>query len=353
MSYIKPLNASIGPKQTKCELTDETLHMDFNEYVCTMTTTRNPDVPSGTVFSVKTRTCIMWGGGMHAKVLVTTTVEWTGRSFIRGTSVAPLGLNHTCKYSHSQPFLYSAIIDRSAMEGQRVYHADLERAMRAYINEHRTEFVPDGEEEGAVQSIEAVAETPSSPMSLHHPRSPEDEKLERLKDTERRGLQWALDPLTGAGNVARQSFWGAIDLLGDLAESAPAGNIWLWLVLLLVVSNVWTLVSLRQANKREDMTRRRGPVGRGYGSVGGRGTEEMEREIAAEAVRAFLDGITKQREWAVPEVDLGGESMGSVKQEVMKLQQAVDAIDVQIGRIKERLDFLNTDEGAGPEVPVD
>lgn len=84
MSYIKPLNGSLGPKQTKCEIRDELVHCDFDDYVVTMTTTRTPDVPSGGVFAVKTRTCIMWASAVSTRIIVTTEVEWTGRSFIKG-----------------------------------------------------------------------------------------------------------------------------------------------------------------------------------------------------------------------------------------------------------------------------
>lgn len=84
MSYIKPLTGSLGPKQTKCEIHDETEYCDFDDYVVTLTTTRTPDVPSGSVFSVKTKTCIMWASAVSTRVLVTTQVEWTGRSFIKG-----------------------------------------------------------------------------------------------------------------------------------------------------------------------------------------------------------------------------------------------------------------------------
>jgi hypothetical protein len=86
LSYIKPLNGSIGPKQTKCEIKDETVYSNFDDHVTMITTTRTPDVPSGGVFSVKTRTCIMWATGVSSKVVVTTQVEWTGRSFIKGGS---------------------------------------------------------------------------------------------------------------------------------------------------------------------------------------------------------------------------------------------------------------------------
>lgn len=95
MSYIKPLTASIGPKQTKCEIHDEMVHCDFEDYVVMMATTRTPDVPSGGVFSVKTRTCLTWASSISTKVVVSTQVEWTGRSFIKGQYNSSL---HTYQY---------------------------------------------------------------------------------------------------------------------------------------------------------------------------------------------------------------------------------------------------------------
>lgn len=91
-SYIKPLNGALGPKSTKCELKDEMVYADFNNYASTVTTTRTPDVPSGGVFSVKTRTCITWASAISSRIVVTTQVEWTGRSFIKGTSRSTLPL---------------------------------------------------------------------------------------------------------------------------------------------------------------------------------------------------------------------------------------------------------------------
>lgn len=91
MSYIKPLSGSFGPKQTKCELRDETVHLDYEDFVSTVTTTRTPDVPSGGVFAVKTRTCIMWASSNATRVIVTSAIEWSGRSFIKGeTFLSPI-----------------------------------------------------------------------------------------------------------------------------------------------------------------------------------------------------------------------------------------------------------------------
>ena len=85
MSYIKPLAGGFGPKQTKCEIKDETLHLDFDDHISMLTVTRNPDVPSGNAFAVRTRTCIMWAGRGSTRVIVTCDVEWTARSFIKCT----------------------------------------------------------------------------------------------------------------------------------------------------------------------------------------------------------------------------------------------------------------------------
>jgi hypothetical protein len=90
MSYTKPLTAPVGPKQTRCELRDETVFCDFDNYVTTVTTTRTPEVPSGNAFSVETRTCIMWASAVSSRIIVTTQVNWTGRSFIKGQYIISL-----------------------------------------------------------------------------------------------------------------------------------------------------------------------------------------------------------------------------------------------------------------------
>lgn len=82
-NYIKPLSAPVGPKSAKCILVDENLHVDFDNFVVTLTTTRTPEVPSGGSFAVKTKTCFMWAKNNSTRVLVTSAVEWTGRSFLK------------------------------------------------------------------------------------------------------------------------------------------------------------------------------------------------------------------------------------------------------------------------------
>jgi hypothetical protein len=84
-NYIKPLNASIGPRSTKC-ITSETLdNLDLEKAVNVTMTTQTPDVPSGNVFSVKTKYCLSWAENNATRVQVNCTVEWTGKSWLKGT----------------------------------------------------------------------------------------------------------------------------------------------------------------------------------------------------------------------------------------------------------------------------
>ncbi|KAJ7122965.1 hypothetical protein C8R44DRAFT_876157 [Mycena epipterygia] len=220
MSYIKPLTASLGPKQTKCEIKDETAHVDFDDYVSTLTTTRNPDVPSGGVFSVKTRTCIMWATPLSTKVKVTTQVEWTGRSFIKG------------------------IIESSAINGQKAYHSDLEKAMRLYIQEHQSEFMPEG-----VDPAEIVVPEPAIDAAPVSPGIAGELSAEKKREQERnqRGLQWAWDTFDGAYQVAKQSTKGALELIRDGWENSSGTTILYFVIVGLVFSNVWTYMRMGSA----------------------------------------------------------------------------------------------------------
>ncbi|KAI0354769.1 hypothetical protein OH77DRAFT_1404627 [Trametes cingulata] len=232
MTYIKPLNASIGPKQTKCEIRDETVFCDFDKYVCMLTTTRTPEVPSGGVFSVKTRTCITWASSVTTKVLVTTQVEWTGRSFIKG------------------------IIEKSCLEGQKQYHNDLEKAMRSYIHEHASEFIPEGVDVAVVEEAEtaqaAAVEPPRSP--LPHTPSEDEARKARERERNRRSLQWAYDTFDGAYTVARRSTEGALELLRDAWDQSSSTTILYFVIVFLVISNVWTLTLM---GSREEVGRRK------------------------------------------------------------------------------------------------
>ncbi|RYP50969.1 hypothetical protein DL768_003635 [Monosporascus sp. mg162] len=74
-TYIKPLNAAIGPKQTKCIVTETLELLDLEKSVNVSITTQNPDVPSGNVFSVKTKYCMSWAENNMTHVTVNWPIE--------------------------------------------------------------------------------------------------------------------------------------------------------------------------------------------------------------------------------------------------------------------------------------
>lgn len=74
---------ALGPKSTKCLLKEEICHKDLDDFVTEITTTQTPDVPSGGSFSIKTKTCLMWGDNNQTRMLVTVQVEFTKSSWIK------------------------------------------------------------------------------------------------------------------------------------------------------------------------------------------------------------------------------------------------------------------------------
>lgn len=82
--YIKPLNAPVGPRQTKCITTNTLKAFDLEKSISIDCSTQTPDVPSGNVFTTKTRYCLMWGPGNSTRMIASCTIEWTGKSWLKG-----------------------------------------------------------------------------------------------------------------------------------------------------------------------------------------------------------------------------------------------------------------------------
>ncbi|EFR00641.1 GRAM domain-containing protein YSP2 [Nannizzia gypsea CBS 118893] len=108
-NYIKPLNGAIGPKQTKCISSEQLDFLDFEKAVLVTLTTQTPDVPSGNVFSVKTKYLLTWAPGNATRMVMSCLVEWTGKSWIKGP------------------------IEKGASDGQLSFGNDLVKAVRAAV----------------------------------------------------------------------------------------------------------------------------------------------------------------------------------------------------------------------------
>ncbi|RPD82737.1 hypothetical protein L226DRAFT_541858 [Lentinus tigrinus ALCF2SS1-7] len=307
MTYIKPLNASIGPRQTRCELRDETKFCDFDSYVSMLTTTRTPEVPSGNVFSVKTRTCITWASSLSSKVLVTTQVEWTGRSFIKG------------------------IIEKSCIDGQKAYHVDLEKAMRDYIHANRAEFVPDGVDVAEVEQAQATpTEVPGTPGRA---QSEDEVRKEREHERNQRSLQWAYDTFDGAFKVAKQSTEGALELIRDAWDQSSSTTILYFVIVFLVISNIWTLSIM---GNREEVGRRK---------------ETKKMEEREKWVQGIVTGLWE--EMLATRGALGGAGAGTVsplpprvpggdlKEEIGTILAQLEQIEQRVADIRESFKQLD------------
>lgn len=83
--YTKRLHNAMGPKQTRCTITEKIEHMDINNYICVRQTVVSHDVPYGSTFTVHTRFYYSWGPNNTTKLLVVLNVVWSGKCFIKGT----------------------------------------------------------------------------------------------------------------------------------------------------------------------------------------------------------------------------------------------------------------------------
>ncbi|KFY17120.1 hypothetical protein V492_00890, partial [Pseudogymnoascus sp. VKM F-4246] len=106
-SYIKPLNGAIGPRQTKCVITETLDALDLEKAVSVTVSTATPDVPSGNVFTTKTKYCLTWAEGGGTRLQMNCTIEWTGKSWLRGP------------------------IEKGANDGQTTYARDILAALRS------------------------------------------------------------------------------------------------------------------------------------------------------------------------------------------------------------------------------
>ncbi|KAI0413615.1 hypothetical protein F5X98DRAFT_281608 [Xylaria grammica] len=109
-SYIKPLYAALGPKQTKCIVTETMEHIDFEKAINVLVTTQTPDVPNGNLFSVKTKYCLFWAENNSTRITMTCTIEWTGKSWLKGA------------------------IEKGSKDGQAVYWKDLLTSVKSAVS---------------------------------------------------------------------------------------------------------------------------------------------------------------------------------------------------------------------------
>ena len=126
--------------------------------------------------------------------------------------------------------------------------------MRLYIQEHQSEFLPEGIEPVVIDLTGGLSE--ATGVNGVHPdtRLTEDEFKQRERERNQRGLQWAYDTFEGAAQVAKQSTHGALELVRDAWDQSSSTTILWFVIVILVLSNVWTL--MRMGASRHEASRK-------------------------------------------------------------------------------------------------
>jgi hypothetical protein len=227
-------------------------------------------------------------------------------------------------------FLSVGIIEKSCIDGQKQYHSDLDQAMRVYIQEHLSEFIPEGmdaAEAEAAQKAEIVEE-PISPTL----KSPQERESER----NRRSLQWAYDTFDGAFKVAKQSTETALELVGDAWDQSSSVTIPWFIIVVLVLSNVWTLLMV---GGREEVGRRKEALK----------MEEREKWVHG-VVTGLWEELTANRKIATGSGGGGGTGAPPLpaviphsdwRDEITDLNKALDAMEERVRTVRAGLQALD------------
>jgi len=143
------------------------------------------------------------------------------------------------------------IIDKSAIEGQKQFHDDLDKGMRAHMKSHPTEFFP----EGTSADLEE-AEAENQKLSDAEEYAAQTRKNRQNQDYS--ALQGALDSVLSGIKGIFGGIWTAIKSISDLLNLGDEGSkvvILGLLVLVLVASNVYTYVAWKPSSESTMMRR--------------------------------------------------------------------------------------------------
>lgn len=196
--YVKPLNAPVGPKQTRCLCTESIEFWDLTDHVTVVTTTRTPDVPSGGSFSTKTRYNLAWAEGNGTSIIISYMIEWTAKSWFKGP------------------------IEKGTHDGQTSFAQNLLSELTASVTKVK------GGPSGGANGKKKKSDKKKS-------------KKTKVKASSKRGQS------TKTNEVSASGIQGTIESISNLLVSKPLGDavpIPGWMILLLVIVIYWGLSRL-------------------------------------------------------------------------------------------------------------
>jgi hypothetical protein len=206
------------------------------------------------------------------------------------------------------------IIDKSAIEGQKQYHNDLDKGMRAHMKSHPTEFFP----EGTAADLDEV-EAENQKLSDAEKYAAQTRKNRQNQDYS--ALQGALDSVLSGIRAIFGGVWTAIRSISDLLNLGDEGSkvvILGLLVLVLVASNVYTYVAWRPSS---ESTLRRFKRNGGEGDLN-------------EAIRSILQGN-------------GRREGTSLREEGVELMRILDQVEKRSAALRNSIKSSIGGEGGG------
>ncbi|KAH0544582.1 hypothetical protein FGG08_001231 [Glutinoglossum americanum] len=198
-SYIKILGAPIGPKQTRCNITEALDVFDLEKAVIVSISTQTPDVPSGNIFTVKTKYCLSWSENNATRLVMSAVIEWTGKSWLKGP------------------------IEKGASDGQVNYSQAVFAALRATASGKGRAVIAGSKTHGKTKGKrgrKGTGESTKASGRIHRGGDGADD----LRVTNKREDWGLLEPLRGP-------FGPVVDIL----KPVMTGNIALGIVVVLVV----------------------------------------------------------------------------------------------------------------------
>lgn len=239
--------------------------------------------------------------------------------------------------------LHIGIIEKSAVDGQKTYHHDLEKAMRKYIKDHSSEFFPAGQDESTV-----CEEFPPEPAQTTTTAvSTADLTKQQRKADEANAFQAALDSVMRGITSLVGGIFGLIktsfEVLGELPLTKE--SLFGAVIFFLLVSNIWTYTSLQQTRKSIKAEERRlkresrvgSPVKSTAAPAAATSAAALQSSDIALAVRAYFEGSP---------VDKAVRPVADIGEDVRAILLQLEGIEQRIGQA--RLDLVKQGNKARP-----
>ena len=226
----------------------------------------------------------------------------------------------------------TGIIEKSCIDGQKTYHNDLEKAMRSYITTHRNEFIEEGHSEDAEDED---ASSRAANGTVDDEDGDDSGSLAGSTSKDDRNRTWATPLL--------ESLEPIVEVISEQSLKTLAFG---FVLLVLVLSNLWTLTSGRGKEASLSPSERGRLRNTNGGGTSPRGELDTRTpDEVASAVRDVLQDYFKQQVKIDPPAlppateTITGSNRDSRawKEEVAEVGKVLDQMEERIRRLRRSL----------------